>query len=95
MEVPRLKLMLAWAHAQVEAVAGRQARPAQVRAQLEEHQRQVARWEGRVARQLEKIVALQRSRGSAPRPAPGGPRAGLGAPSESSTDQSEHQDMRS
>ena len=40
------RLTLAWAHAQVEAVAGRQARPAEVRAQLEEHQRQVARWEG-------------------------------------------------
>ena len=75
------RLTLAWAHAQVEAVAGRQARPAEVRAQLEEHQRQVARWEGRVARQLEKIVALQGSRGS---------RAGQEAPSESSTDQSEH-----
>lgn len=93
MKAPRLGLMLAWAHAQVEAVGGRQARPAEVRAQLEEHQRQVARWEGRVARQLENIVALQRSRGSAPRPAPGGPWAGQEAPSESSTDQSGHEDM--
>ena len=45
---------------QVAGVRDRRARPTEVRAALEEHQRQLARWEGRVARQLEKIVALQR-----------------------------------
>ena len=66
-------------------MTARQARPADVRSHLEEHQRQVARWEGRVARQLEKIVALQRSRGSVLRPGPGAAQA---ASSESSSDQS-------
>ena len=70
-------------------MAARQARPAEVRNQLEEHQRQVARWEGRVARQLEKIVALQRSRGSVPRT---GPAAAQAASSGSSNDQSPQQD---
>jgi hypothetical protein len=60
---------------QVEAAAQGGAAAAEVRASLEEHQRQVARWEGRVARQLEKIVALQRGGGSrgpslTPSPAP-------------------------
>lgn len=73
---------------QVAAVAARQAQPAEVRSKLEEHQRQVARWEGRVARQLEKIVALQRSRGSVPPPRPTSAQA---ASSESSSDQSLHQ----
>ncbi len=59
-----------------------------MRSELEEHQRQVARWEGRVARQLEKIVALQRSRGSTPRPSPAPAQA---ASSESSSDQSPQQ----
>ena len=79
--------MVSWQ--QVSAVAARQARPADVRSQLEEHQRQVARWEGRVARQLEKIVALQRSRGSVPRR---GPAAVQAASSESSSDHSPQKD---
>ena len=45
---------------QVAGVRERRTAAAEVRALLEEHQRQLARWEGRVARQLEKIVALQR-----------------------------------
>lgn len=78
---------------QVAAVGARQARPADVRSQLEEHQRQVARWEGRVARQLEKIVALQRSRGSVPRPVPV-PGTAQPAPSESSSEQSTPHDAQ-
>ncbi len=49
-----------YAMSQVAGVRDRRTRPAEVRGALEEHQRQLARWEGRVARQLEKIVALQR-----------------------------------
>ena len=45
-----------------EATSGRGGRdaPAAAQAALEEHQRALGRWEARVARQLEKIVALQR-----------------------------------
>lgn len=45
---------------QVAGVRERRTATGEARALLEEHQRQLARWEGRVARQLEKIVALQR-----------------------------------
>ena len=48
-----------------DAARGRAA-SGDAKAALEEHQRQVARWEGRVARQLEKIVALQRGGGRTP-----------------------------
>ena len=84
--MPASRCSVLWC--QVAAVAARQARPADVRGELEEHQRQVARWEGRVARQLEKIVALQRSRGSVPRPSPVPAQA---VSSESSSDQSPQQ----
>ena len=36
------------------------ADPVELRLRLESHQRMLARWEGKVARQLEKIVTLQR-----------------------------------
>ena len=36
------------------------ADPAELQLRLEAHQRMLARWEGKVARQLEKIVTLQR-----------------------------------
>jgi hypothetical protein len=69
--------------AQVAAAGGARGgadAPAAAQAALEAHQRGVARWEARVARQLEKIVALQRGART-----PGGASAGAtprgGAPS--------------
>ena len=48
--------VLHMAHLQVSGNAD----PTELRLRLEAHQRMLARWEGKVARQLEKIVTLQR-----------------------------------
>ena len=69
--------------AQVAAAAGARGgpdAPAAAQAALEAHQRGVARWEARVARQLEKIVALQRG-ARTPGGASAGPTPRGGAPS--------------
>lgn len=60
--------------------ANTEAALAELRLRLEAHQRMLARWEAKVARQLEKIVGLQRNvaRKISTESAPATPFPGLG-----------------